>query len=188
MLVECEACKATVSEAAKTCIHCGHPLKSRNNIALIATGAALTALLALVFWKLQLHEGSPMASGAANEPSREVVSTESEGIEFPTAKETHRAMMLRAVRDNAELPKMVSPFIRQVRTAYDASSSTMTFTYQVMNERLFNETVQPSINEAIETTYCESHVMSDLRANGVNAQWIYLAGGRELFNKTVGGC
>ena len=184
MLVECEACHAKVSQVAKTCIHCGHPIKGRNNIVLVATGAALTALLALVYWKLQLHDGSSMVSVTANEPSQKVVSTK----EFPSAKETHRAMMLRAVRDNAELPKMVSPFIRQVRTSYDVSSSTMIFTYQVMNERLFNDTVQPSISEVIEATYCESRVMSDLRANGVNAQWIYLAGGRELFNKIVGGC
>lgn len=188
MLVECEACKAKISQAAKKCIHCGHPLKSRNKLALIATGAALATLLGLVYWKLQLHDDTSMVSVATEKQPQEMVSAESESIEYRSTKEVHRAMMLRAVRDNAELPKMVSPFIRQVRTAYDVSSSTLVFTYQVMNEKLFNDRVEPSISEVIVATYCQSQALSDLKANGVGARWIYLSGGRELFNKTVKDC
>jgi predicted nucleic acid-binding Zn ribbon protein len=187
MLVQCEACGAKISESSKACVQCGHPLKKSKRIYLSVVLALLSVLALVSVWKVYSpsiadRTVQPAASTSASTSSSEY------SVSAEITKETHRQMMLRAVRENAHLPKMVSPFIRHIRTSYDVNESTMTYTYQVMNEQLFNESVMPAISDVIKQTYCSSANFAELRTQRISAQWLYLSGGRELFIGKVSRC
>ena len=187
MLVQCEACGAKISESSKACVQCGHPLKRSNRVYLSLALILLGALCLLGAWKVYSPSGTgDTATSVAGAPATTSISDNYAPVE--AIKDTHRQMMLRAVRENAQLPKMISPFIRHVRTGYNVNESTMTYTYQVMNEQLFRDSVMPAIGDVIKQTYCSSATFADLRSKGISATWLYLSGGRELFTGTVSEC
>lgn len=189
MLVKCPACDSDISAAATSCIKCGHPLKS-NNKGIVTISLAIFALLVAIYAGFKVfapldHENSLKAELISDRgrEQQEPVLTAPNSI-----RETHRAMQLRSVRENASLPKMVTPFIRHSRTDYRIGSLTMEFTFQVINEQLFKDDLQESLPQALKNAYCTSDVYRDLRKGGVAATWIYLTGGREIFKETVAGC
>lgn len=189
MLVKCPACDSDVSAAASSCIKCGHPLKSYNK-RIMTISLAIFALLVAIYAGFKVfvpldHENSPKAELTSD---RGRVQQEAQLTSPNLSKETHRAMQLRAVRENANLPKMVTPFIRHARTDYRIKSSSMEFTFHVMNEQLFKNDLQESLPQALKNAYCTNDVYLDLRQRGVAATWIYLSGGREIFKETVAAC
>ena len=189
MLVKCPACHSDISAAAPSCIKCGHPLKSYNK-GIMTISLTIFALLVVIYAGFKVfspldHQDSPTAELTSD---RTRVQQEAELIDPNLSKETHRTMQLRSVRENANLPKMVTPFIRHARTDYRIKSSTMEFTFQVMNEQLFKDDLQESLPQALTNAYCTSDVYLDLRQRGVAATWIYLSGGREIFKETVAAC
>lgn len=187
-LVQCPACSRQVSAAARSCVQCGHPLKSsvvssKGVLALLMAG--LLSITGLAAYKLDMHAGLFEVKSKATP-----VSYTEQVAAAPRMSEKELAVELQAfaLRANRTLPHRPNPMLTLERISYKPKPHRLTYDYELNVAARSNGVDLENVRPALMRRYCQEETFQLASNNGVAVTWRYLDLGRVVHQETIHRC
>ena len=195
-LINCPACGTQVSDQAKICVRCGHPLKKSRGtqfvwivlvvLVLITAGVAVNKLMP----PETLDEFLEAIAAVTN--SAEQVTDNANGQEFKPrflrGEALHKELTAYTMRLNRLTPFKPNEMVTLQRVIYQPKPPGLVFEYE-MNAMASKRAVDlNSIHPILMQRYCTDPEISIASYNGVAVTWRYYKAGRLIHTHTIKRC
>jgi len=190
MLINCPACSAKISAEAKSCIHCGHPLKNSTNysglLPLTVLLMFLVAGLGAVFqlnpdlrWK-DLFPGSSVPEEPSSEPAQPLQKLDKSKLQ--------KELQAYAIRLNRLTPYKPNPLLTLQKVYVDNKPASIIFDYELVDTYDDGQLRSGEVRSILMTRYCEDEDFAMFKVNEVRVSFRYLRKGRLVHVERITKC
>ena len=190
MLISCPACGAQISAQAKSCIHCGHPIKKTRSasglLPFLILFMLLVAGLGAVFQlnpDLRWQDFLPVATDSEQLPTT--------AIEPPKKldKSTlQKELQAYAIRLNRLTPYKPNPVLTLQKVYVDNKPASIIFEYELAEGYDESQLRSGMVRKILMGRYCEDEEFAFLKVNGVRVSFRYLRKGRLVHVERISRC
>ena len=190
MLINCPACGAKISAEAKSCIHCGHPLKNNTNYSgLLPLIVVLMFLVAGLGAVLQLNpdlrwEDFLPGSSAPEEPSSEPA----QPLQKLDKSKLQKELQAYAIRLNRLTPYKPNPLLTLQKVYVDNKPASIIFDYELVDTYDDDQLRSGEVRSILMTRYCEDEDFAMFKVNEVRVSFRYLRKGRLVHVERITKC
>lgn len=190
ILISCPACGAKVSAEAKSCIHCGHPLKNSTNysglLPFIVLLMFLVAGLGAVFqlnpdlrWE-DFFPGSSVPEEPSSEPAQPLQKLDKSKL--------RKELQAYAIRLNRLTPYKPNPVLTLQKVYVDNKPASIIFEYELAEGYDESQLRSGMVRKILMSRYCEDEEFAFLKVNAVRVSFRYLRKGRLVHVERISRC
>lgn len=183
-------CGGQVSQAARACPHCGHPMsRSRSYSGMLPFVVLLLLLIAGLGAIFQLNPNLRLSDFL---PSESEKSQAPSTIEAPPAKldkkTLQKELQAYAFRLNRLTPYKPNPVLTLQRVYVDSKPASIIFEYEVVENYDREYFRSGAVRDVLMRRYCTDEDFAFLAANGVHVTFRYLTKGRLIHAEKITRC
>ncbi len=188
MLVTCPACGGQVSTSAKTCPHCGHPIKRGRSTSASLPLVILTLLFGaglLAIYKLNPDFDFRDFFGSSEKP---VAVQPAPEVQRLSPERLQKELRAYAIRVNRLTPYKPNLMLSLERVSVDRGPAAITFDYEISvayEDMQFDSGV---VGKALMKRYCNDDEFAFMSANNVQVTFRYLKVGRVVHTEVIDRC
>ena len=190
MLISCPACGAKISVEAKSCIHCGHPIKSGRNFSnLLPVAVLLMFLVAGLGAVFQLNpdlQWQDFVSTSSN--AGESVAMPSKPPAKLSQSELRKELQAYSIRLNRLTPYKPNPMLTLQRVYVDYKPVSVSFDYEMVDSYDDSLLRTGNVRSILMARYCEDEEFALFRVNHVPLSFRYLRKGRLVHTERIDRC
>lgn len=194
-LIACAACGNTVSETAKICMNCGHPVRKSGGLSVRwVIVSVFLSILALLVFKVYPDELSTFTRAfvGLNDPTEKAPSPEINHEDF-SAYRVERSKLRPALVNfvgewSRATPYRVNNLVTLTAVRLDESPLTLEFIYEMNGAASGYDFDFDSVGDAMMNRYCTSPDLAIASTNDVPVRWRYVRLGRTLHEKLITTC
>ena len=190
MLISCPACGAQISAEAKSCIHCGHPIKkTRSASGLLPFLILLMLLVAGLGAVFQLNPDlrwQDFLPAAAD--SQQLPTTAIEPPKKLDKSTLQKELQAYAIRLNRLTPYKPNPVLTLQKVYVDNKPASIIFEYELAEGYDESQLRSGMVRKILMGRYCEDEEFVFLKVNGVRVSFRYLRKGRLVHVERISRC
>ena len=190
MLISCPACGAQISAQAKSCIHCGHPIKkTRSASGLLPFLILLMLLVAGLGAVFQLNPDlrwQDFLPAAAD--SQQLPTTAIEPPKKLDKSTLQKELQAYAIRLNRLTPYKPNPVLTLQKVYVDNKPASIIFEYELAEGYDESQLRSGMVRKILMSRYCEDEEFAFLKVNGVRVSFRYLRKGRLVHVERISRC
>ena len=190
MLIKCTACGAQISSEAKSCIHCGHPIKKTRSVSgLLPFLILLMFLVAGMGAVFQLNPDFSWqdflpSSSVSEEPSSEPA----QRLKKFDKSKLQKELQAYAIRLNRLTPYKPNPVLTLQKVYVDNKPASITFDYEVVDNYDDGQLRSGAVRSILMARYCEDEDFAMFKVNDVRVSFRYLRKGRLVHVERITEC
>ncbi len=195
-LINCAACGTQVSDQARICVRCGHPLKTSGGtqfvwitlvaLVLITAGVAVNKMMP----PETLDEVLEAIAAVTNSTEQDTENADEQAFKpkFLRGKALHKELTAYTMRLNRLTPFKPNEMVTLQRVTFERKPPALVFEYE-MNAMASKRTVNlKSIHPLLMQRYCTDPEISIASYNGVAVTWRYYKAGHMIHTHTITRC